>query len=95
MRQKPLTRAEIETCDRLVKFRRMTMLSRVALAKLLQTDSSRIANTELRRVPLQPDVIRWLNVMFLLRESWLTEGKGQPFESKAPILRWWNLEALK
>jgi transcriptional regulator with XRE-family HTH domain len=87
-RKHSLPEPEKAICRRLREFRLDTKLSRVAFAKELRIDSSRLAAYEHARVPLRFVVVREIAMRFRLNPGWLADGDGPMRE--LITMGWWE-----
>ena len=73
-RQNPIPEREVEICERLRQARLATNLSRVAFARQLGVDSSRLASYELGRVPIRMELALKAAAEAGVSLRWLAEG---------------------
>jgi transcriptional regulator with XRE-family HTH domain len=73
-RQNPIPEREVEICERLRQARLATHLSRVAFARQLGVDSSRLASYELGRVPIRMELALKAAAEAGVSLRWLAEG---------------------
>jgi transcriptional regulator with XRE-family HTH domain len=77
-RMNPLPDRERVICARLRSFRELHLgMSRVAVARRLGIDSSRLASYELGRVPLRFEVFLAVHRQYFLNPVWLATGEEQ------------------